>query len=33
MFKDQNKEWLESLGVKHGNLEVQLIQGSWKILS
>jgi hypothetical protein len=26
MFKDQNKEWLESLGVKHGNLEVQLIQ-------
>jgi len=27
-FKEQNKEWLESIGVKHGNLEVQLFECS-----
>ena len=25
-FAEENKEWLESIGVKHGNLEVQLIR-------
>lgn len=27
-FKEQNKEWLKSIGVKHGNLEVQLFECS-----